>query len=740
MRRGGGQQPLASPFLVLEDQLAESGKSGPMFKRSASALLFIALFAAVVPPGVADPLPAYPDTRKSDQQDEYHGTRIADPYRWLEDDNAPETAAWVEAQNKVTFGYLDAIPYRQQLKDRLLKLNDYPRYSQPFHRGNRYFFAKNNGLQKQAVWYVQQGLDGEPKVLVDPNTLSADGTTALSFLVPNRDGSRVALGLSQGGSDWKTIQVMDVESTRMLEDKIEWAKVTDAAWFGDGFFYSRYDAPTDAHALSAKNENHKVYYHKVGTPQAQDQLTYQDAANPLRFHMASTDDQERFLFVDISDRGKGKEGNAVFFRDLTAPNSSLQPLIGEVGDDTYHVVDVDGGQFYVQTNHGAPRGRVMRVDPAHPEFSHWTEVVPESKDVLDHTSMAGHKLFCHYLKDVATRVQVFSRDGKFENDVPLPGLGTAGGFGGYPDDRTVFYTFSSWNYPATIFKYDLATRESTVFRQPETAFNPKDYVVEQTFFQSKDGTRVPMFMVHRQGLKKDGNNPTLLYGYGGFNINLSPAFSSSLPALLDQGFLYCVANLRGGGEYGEEWHRGGMLEKKQHVFDDFIAAAEMLIKEGYTRPEKLAIQGGSNGGLLVGAVMNQRPDLFRVGLPAVGVMDMLRFHQFTIGWNWKPEYGSSEDPKDFKNLLGYSPLHNIKAGVRYPSVLITTADHDDRVVPAHSFKYAAAMQAQVKRENPVLIRIDTRSGHGASNLIKGIELQADIYAFLMHNLGVTPKF
>lgn len=706
-----------------------------MLKRS---LLGLLLWGAIVPTGFAEP-PTYPTTNKVDQVDDYHGTTVADPYRWLEDDNSEETKAWVEAQNKVTFGYLESIPYREGLKKRLLDLLNYPRYGQPFRIGGTYFYSKNDGLQKQSVWYMQKGLDGTPEVLIDPNTMSEDGTTSLSFLTFDKTGTFAAYGQSQGGSDWKEIHVIELASKKVLSDKVEWAKVTSASWAGHGFYYSRYDAPADGHLLSAKNENHKVYYHKVGTPQSEDRLVYEDAKNPQRFHTTYTSDDERFLFIDISDRGKGFEGNALYYQDLSDPKGTLKPLIAEVGDDSYSALDYVDGKFLVETNHKAPRSRVVAIDPAHPEESNWVEVIPQAAEVLTHASTAGGKIFANYLKDATTRVKVYSPQGKLENEVALPGLGTAGGFGGWPDDKEVFYSFSSYNYPPTIFRYDLASRKSQVFRKTELAFNPTDYEVKQVFFSSKDGTRVPMFVVARKGLQQNGDNPALLYGYGGFNISLTPSFSPSLIALLDSGFVYCVANLRGGGEYGEDWHRAGMLLNKQRVFDDFISAAEYLIEQKYTRKERLAIQGGSNGGLLVGAVMNQRPELFRVGLPAVGVMDMLRFHKFTIGWNWKPEYGSSEEPEHFKNLYGYSPMHNIQKGKRYPSVLITTADHDDRVVPAHSFKYAAAMQEQAGKDNPVLIRIDTKSGHGASNLLKGIELTADLYAFMMHNLGVTPR-
>ena len=701
-----------------------------MLKRYLLCLLALGIIA----PGTQAEPPQRPQTRQSDQSDDYHGTVVKDPYRWLEDDNSAETAAWVTEQNKVTFGYLEAIPFRNAIKERLLKLINYPRYGLPFHYGETYFFSKNDGLQKQAVWYVQKGLNGTPEVLIDPNQMSADGTTSLSFITFNKAGTLASYGQSVGGSDWKEIHVLDVATKKVLDDKVEWAKVTGAAWAGDGFYYSRYDAPADGHLLSAKNENHKIYFHKVGTPQSQDRLIYEDPKHLQRFHSAGTSEDERYLFVDISDRGSGKDGNSILYQDLSDPNGSLKPLIAEITDDQHSVVDEIDGKFLVETNKDAPRGRLVLIDPA---TGQWKDVIPQGPDVLSHVSSAGHKLFAHYLKDVSTHIKVYSMTGKLENEVTLPGLGTASGFGGWKDDTSVFYSFSSYNYPATIFNYDIKSQKTTLFRKPELVFEPTNYEVEQVFYKSKDGTKVPMFLVHKKGLKKDGNNPTLLYGYGGFNISMTPGFSSSVIALLDEGFIYAVANLRGGAEYGEDWHRAGMLLNKHKVFEDFIAAAEYLVAQKYTNPDRLGIQGGSNGGLLVGAVMNLRPDLFKVGLPGVGVMDMLRFHRFTIGWNWKPEYGSSEDPVNFKNLYSYSPLHNLQKGKRYPATLITTADHDDRVVPAHSFKYAAEMQATVGNDNPVLIRIDTKSGHGASNLLKGIDLTADQYAFLMYNLGFS---
>ena len=494
------------------------------------------------------------------------------------------------------------------------------------------------------------------------------------------------------------------------------------------------------HELTTKNENHQVYFHKVGTPQAEDMLVYEDKANPLRFHQVDTSDDERFAFLTISDRGKGKKGNALFYRDVSQPGNSFTPVVAEIGDDSYGIVDNIGDKFLIYTDHKAPNGRVFLFDPKNPDEKNWKDIIPEKPEPLDGVSAVGGKLFVSYLKDVATRAYVYSLDGKLENEIKLPGIGTAGGFGGRSDDKFTFYTFTTFNFPPTIYKYDIATKKSTLFRQPEIpGFKSSDYETSQVFYNSKDGTRIPMFLVHKKGIKLDGNNPTVLYGYGGFNITTSPGFSSLRLALLEQGFVYASANMRGGGEYGEKWHEAGTKLKKQNVFDDFIAAAEYLIKNKYTSPGRLAIQGGSNGGLLVGAVSNQRPELFKAVVEQAGVMDMLRFHKFTIGANWIADYGSSDNAAEFKVLYAYSPIHNVQSGVQHPATLITTADHDDRVVPAHNFKYAAALQAAQAGGNPILIRIDTKSGHGASSTTKAIEQTADIYSFLMWNLGVTPN-
>ncbi len=683
----------------------------------------------------------YPETKKVDQVDVYFDAKVPDPYRWLEDERSAETAAWVEAQNKVTFAYLEKIPFRQKLKERLTELIDYPRYSAPFRRGDTYFFTKNDGLQNQSVYYIQKGFEGTSEVFLDPNKFSSDGTSQLSVFSLSKDGKYVAYGISKGGSDWTELFLMEVQSRKTLADNLKWLKVTGVSWAGDGFFYSRYPAPETGKELSSRNENHQVYYHKVGTPQSDDELVYEDKQHAQRFHLVSTSEDERFAFLSISERGKGKKGNALFYRDLSKAEKMFTPVVAEIGDDTFGIIDNLGDKFLIRTDRKAPNGRVVLIDPNNPDEKNWKDVLPERAEPLQGVGTAGGKLFASWRKDVTTRAYVFGLDGKLENEIVLPGLGTAGGFGGRSDDKFVFYSFTSFNFPPTIYKYDIATRKSSVFRTVDIpGFKPDYYETKQIFYQSKDGTRVPMFLVHKKGIKLDGQNPTLLYGYGGFNSVTAPSFSSLRLALLEQGIVYASANLRGGGEYGEKWHEAGTKLKKQNVFDDFTAAAEYLIAQKYTSPNGLAIQGGSNGGLLVGVVSNQRPELFQVVLEHAGVMDMLRFHKFTIGWNWIADYGSSDNEAEFKALYAYSPLHNIKAGTKYPATLITTADHDDRVVPAHNFKYAAALQAGQGGDNPILIRIDTKSGHGASNTTKTIEQTADVYSFLFYNLGVKPKF
>ena len=682
----------------------------------------------------------YPVTKTVDHVDTYHGVPIADPYRWLEDDTSAETAAWVEAQNKVTFAYLDKIPYRAQLTKRLNELYNYAKYSSPSRRGENYFFTKNDGLQNQSVLYIQKGLNGTPEVLIDPNKWSEDGTERLAGFAPSKDGKLMVYGIQRSGSDWTEYRVMDLATKKPFGDHIEWVKVSNIAWRGNGFYYSRYPQPAKGKELSSINEDHMVYYHRIGTPQSADELIFRDEKNPQRFHTLSTTEDERFAVLDVSDRGTGKQGNAVFVQDLSKPGSKFTPLIPDIGDDTYSVLESVRGELLVFTDNEAPNGRVLRIDPAKPARANWKVIVAPKNDTIDTVAVAGGKVIVTYMKDVASKAYVHSLEGALENEVPLPGLGSVSGFGGNMDDTSLFYTFTSFTYPTSIFRYEVAARKSSLFRAPQIpGLDTNQYETQQVFFTSKDGAKVPMFLVHKKGLVLDGNNPTLMYGYGGFNIATTPGFNSLRIALLEQGFVYASVNMRGGSEYGEAWHDAGTKLQKQNVFDDFIAAAEWLIANKYTNPSKLACQGASNGGLLIGAVINQRPDLFRVAIPQVGVMDMLRFHKFTIGWNWIADYGSSDNPEEFKALRAYSPLHNIKAQ-KYPATLITTADHDDRVVPAHSFKYAATLQKMASKENPVLIRIETKSGHGASNVTKNIETTADIDAFIMYNLGVTPKF
>ena len=682
----------------------------------------------------------YPVSRKTDTVTNYHGTLVADPYRWLEDDRSDETKQWVTEQNKVTFTYLDQILYRGDWLQRLEEINNYPKYSSPSRKNEYFYFYKNDGLQNQNVLFRQKGLNSEPELVLDPNKFSEDGTTALASFSLSKDGKYAVVGKSQGGSDWRTFFVMDMTTLKYLPDSLAWIKVSGANWKGDGFYYSRYPAPEKGKELSTKNENHQVYYHKVGTSQSEDQLVYEDAMNPQRFHRVFTSEDERYVFLSITDRGKGKDGNALWYFDSKESNAGFVPLIKEVGEYNYNFIEEVNGKFLLLTNDEALNQRIVSLDPQHPEPANWKTVIPEKTENISFVSSAGGKLFISYLKDVTSRVYVYEFDGKLEREVILPALGSAGGFGGDKDDEFVFYTFTSFTFPPTIYRYDIATGTSTVFRKPEVKFNPEDYTTEQVFYPGKDGTKIPMFIVYKKGIQKNGKNPTLLYAYGGFNISMNPSFSPTRITWLEQGGIYCMANLRGGSEYGEKWHEAGMRLKKQNVFDDFIAAGEYLVKKKYTSKDYLALQGGSNGGLLVGAVINQRPDLCKVAIPEVGVMDMLRFHKFTIGWNWIAEYGSSDNPKDFKNLYAYSPIHNIKEGLDYPATLITTADHDDRVVPAHSFKYAATLQEKYKGKNPVMIRIDVKSGHGASNLKKALEATADIYSFIFYNMKLTPKF
>jgi prolyl oligopeptidase len=674
----------------------------------------------------------YPETKKVDQVDDYFGTQVADPYRWLEDDNAEDVKAWVEEQNRLTFGYLEQIPFREKVRQRISDLYNYPKYSSPSRVGEYYFFSKNDGLQNQSVIYIQKGLDGEPEVFIDPNELSPDGTIRIGLLGASYDNRYMAISRSEAGSDWREIRIMEVATKRELEDRLQWVKFSGASWQSDGFYYNRYDKPEPGQELTAQNQFQKVFYHKLDTPQEEDILIHEDNDHPLRIFSTGVTEDERYLFLIASE---GTSGNEVYYRDLSEPDMEFQPLITGFETETYPIENV-GDKFLFYTNCDAPNYRVVLFDPDNPAKENWTDIIPEKPEVLNGASTAGGYLFCSYLKDANTKVFQYTLNGQLTREIELPALGTAYGFDGRRDENTLFYTFTSFTYPPTIFKYDIPSGTSEVFRQSEVQFNPDDYVTEQVFFPSKDGTQIPMFIVYKKGLKKNGKNPTLLTGYGGFNISETPGFSATRIFLLENGGIFALANLRGGGEYGEEWHKAGMLLNKQNVFDDFIAAAEFLIAEKYTSKDFLSISGASNGGLLVGACMTQRPDLFKVALPAVGVMDMLRYHMFTIGWAWAVDYGSSDEEQHFKNLYSYSPLHNIKEGISYPATLVTTADHDDRVVPAHSFKFIATLQESHRGSNPVLIRIETRSGHGSSSTSKMIEELADEYAFMFYNMGI----
>ncbi|MBW4634818.1 MAG: prolyl oligopeptidase family serine peptidase [Iphinoe sp. HA4291-MV1] len=679
---------------------------------------------------------SYPVSPKNNQVDNYHGTLVADPYRLLENPDSKETKTWIDAQNKVTFGYLQEIPTREKIKQRLTKLWDYEKYSIPFKEGNRYFYFKNNGLQNQSVLYTLKTLDAEPKVLLDPNTLSEDGTVALSGTAISEDGNLLAYGLSTAGSDWQEWKVRDVETGINLKDHLKWIKFSGASWTHDskGFFYSRYDEPNEKTKLEDVNYYQKLYYHKLGTPQSEDLLIYNRLDQKEWGFNGDVTEDGRYLIISVW-RGTDPR-NLVFYKDLTNPKAEVIELIQEF-ESSFSFIDHDGSIFYFRTDFDAPKGRLIAIDTKNSASKNWREIIPQAKETLESVSTINNQFVTDYLQDAHSQIKIFDLNGKFIREVKLPSLGSAGGFDGKRNDTETFYLFTSFTTPGTIYRYDMVSGKSTVFRQPKVAFNPDDYETKQVFYKSKDGTKVPMFITYKKGIKLDGNNPTLLSGYGGFNISITPSFSVGSLVWMEMGGVYAVANLRGGGEYGEEWHQAGMKSKKQNVFDDFIAAAEWLITNGYTKSAKLAIAGGSNGGLLVGACITQRPDLFGAALPSVGVMDMLRFHKFTIGWAWTSEYGSPDNQQDFKTLHAYSPLHKLKPGTAYPATLITTADHDDRVVPAHSFKFAAALQAAHTGDVPVLIRIETKAGHGAGKpTTKMIEEIADKWAFLVRTLDM----
>ena len=687
----------------------------------------------------------YPPARRSDVVDDYHGTQVPDPYRWLEDPDSPETRAWIDAENRLTAAYLAQIPARAAIGRRLTALWDYPKFGAPFHKGGRYFFFKNDGLQNQAVLYAQSALTAEPTVLLDPNVLSQDGTVALSTLTVSEDGSLLAYGTSSSGSDWEEFHVRDVATARDRADHLRWIKFSGASWTHDGrgFFYSRYPKPTGNDALRAVNRFQKLYYHRLGTDQAADVLVYEQPDQPDWGVNGAVTDDGRYLILTVwlgTDRR-----NRLYWLDLQdARRPQVQGSIVRMLDGfdaSYNFVGNDGLVFYVLTDLDAPRRRLVAIDARRPERDHWREVLPQGADVIDGVQIIHDRFVVNSLHDASSRLRLFSLDGRLERELTLPALGTVSALTGERRDTEMFYAFTSFLYPTTIFRYDFSTAGTSIFKAPTLDFDASRYETEQVFYGSKDGTRIPMFLTHRKGIQLDGSNPTYLYGYGGFNISLTPSFSVGLLVWLEMGGVYAVPCLRGGGEYGEEWHQAGMHEKKQNVFDDFLGAAEYLIAKGYTSPAKLAISGGSNGGLLVGAAMTQRPELFAAALPAVGVFDMLRFHKFTIGWAWVAEYGSADSAPQFPYLYAYSPLHRLVAGTYYPATFITTADHDDRVVPGHSFKFAAALQAAQGGSQPILIDIETKAGHGAGKPTnKVIEEQTNRWAFLVKNLGVAVPF
>ncbi|MDA9072170.1 prolyl oligopeptidase family serine peptidase [bacterium] len=680
---------------------------------------------------------AYPEVRKDSVVDDYFGTLIADPYRWLENDTSEETAAWVKAQNEVTFDYLTQIPFREDLEKRLTELWNYEKVSAPFKKGDHYFMYKNDGIQNQSVLYIQKGLDGEQEVLLDPNSLSAEGTTSLNGMGFSKNNRYMAYGISKAGSDWVEIQVMDLETKTLLEDKVNWVKFSGISWYKNGFYYSSYDPPVEGSDYSGKNEFHKVYYHELGTKQSEDVLVYEDKEHPQRNAGSGVTDDEAYLVVTTSE---STNGNSLMVKDLKN-GGAFVTLVDNFDTDNYILDHLGNGQFLVNTNYKAPNNRICLVDINKPEQENWVDYIPEKEYVLTGVTLAGNKMIANYMKNVQSKLEVYDSAANYLYDIALPGIGIAG-ISGDKDENTAFYSFTSYTTPTEIYKYNFDENKAELFFQPKTAFNGSEYVTEQVFYPSKDGTKIPMFITYKKGTQLDGNNPTFLYGYGGFNISITPRFSAINTVFLEQGGVYAVANLRGGSEFGEDWHTAGWRLDKQNVFDDFIAAAEYLIENKYTSSEKLAVHGRSNGGLLAGAVMTQRPDLMKVSIPGVGVLDMLRYHKFTIGWAWAGEYGRSDtDEENFKNLLSYSPLHNVKEGVEYPATMVVTGDHDDRVVPAHSMKFISELQAKHQGANPVLVRVDVNAGHGAGKPTeKVIEEWADVWSFVLWNTKATVNF
>jgi prolyl oligopeptidase len=679
----------------------------------------------------------YPETKKGTQTDTYFGTVVADPYRWLENDTSAETKAWVKTEQDFTEDYLSKIPFREQIRNRYRDLLNYDKYFGAFRAGEYIIFSKQVGLQNQSVYYIQKGLDGEAKVLIDPNKLSDDGSVSVALDGLSTDKKFLAYHINKGGSDWQTLFIMEIATQKKLDDQLDWMKFGGAAWQGSGFYYSRYDKPAPGTELSAKSEFQKIFYHKLGEKQEQDLLVFEDKAHPQMYFSPQMTEDERFLFIYKSP---GTDGTEILYKDLSKGQKDFK-LLFKGYEFNYGVIGNVGDKLLVNTNDGAGNYKVILVDPANPQKKNWKDIVPEKTEKLESASTLGGKLFVSYLKDASTRIYQYKQDGTFEHEVPLPAIGSASGIGGYNEETYAFYDFSSFTYPPCIYRYDITTGKSEVFRKATPNAKVDDFETEQVFYTGKDGTKIPMFLVHKKGMVLDGSHPTLLYAYGGFGVSSTPYFSNSKMILYENNGVFAMPNIRGGGEYGEKWHKAGNLLNKQNGFDDFIAAAEYLIDNKYTSRDKLAINGGSNGGLLVGAVMTQRPELFKVALPEVGVMDMLRFQKFTVGWGWAVEYGSSDSAKYFPVLYKYSPLQNIKDSVEYPATLVMTADHDDRVVPAHSFKFISTLQAKQKGTNPVLIRIEINQGHGASgsSLSKVIESETDKWAFMFYNMGIEPK-
>jgi prolyl oligopeptidase len=676
----------------------------------------------------------YPVTKKVETVDNYFGTKVSDPYRWLENDTSAATAEWVKEQNQVTNDYLSKIPFREKIREKLTKIWNYPKYGVPFREGPWYFYNKNNGLQNQSVLYVRKGLEGTPRVLLDPNTFSPDGTVALAGISASHDGKYLAYSIARSGSDWNEIHVMEIETGKLLPDTLKWVKFSGMAWQKKGFYYSRFEEPKQGEELTGENKSHKVFYHVVGTPQKSDRLVYENKKFPNHNYRAQVTEDEHFLIIYEVE---STTGNALWYQNLDLKQSGFK-LLAPGFDNDYNVIDNIGDKLIVMTNLNAPKKMLILMDPVKPDPVNWKTIIPERVDVLEAATLTGDKIISTYMQKAMSKAYVYDLSGKFLYEMELPGLGTLTGIRGKMTDNIAFYGFTGFLYPSAIFKYDVGNNKSTIYNASEIDFNPNEYETTQVSYMSKDKTTITMFLVYKKGLKYDGNNPTLLYGYGGFNISMTPSFNISRTIFLANGGVFAVANIRGGGEYGEKWHKAGIKEKKQNVFDDFIAAAEYLINEKYTSPDKLAIMGGSNGGLLVGACMTQRPELFRVAIPQVGVMDMLRYHKFTIGRVWASDFGTSDTKEEFEYLYKYSPLHNLKKGVKYPATLATTGDHDDRVVPMHTFKYMATLQEDQTGDNPVIVRIETKAGHGSGKpTTMVIDEAADIWSFIMYNLGMT---